>query len=225
MRRILTALAVLLVLVGCTAAPPASSLAGLTFPSDADALPVEVTDSTGTTTTVESTERIVAVNGDLVEVVYALGLGDSLVARDLSATYPPQVEELPVIGYQRALNPEPIAAFEPTLVLANSMAGPSGAVEQLRAVAPTVVLDYPDTLDGPPAKIRAVARVLGVPDRGEELATAVEAEIASASVIAEDATEKPRVAVLYLRGEGVQVLLGRGSGLLVEAAGRHRRRR
>ena len=215
----LAGVSALLLVAGCGAAPTAPSLAGLSFAAPASALPVQVTDSTGTATTVESTERILAVNGDLVEVVFALGLGGSLVARDLSATYPPQVQELPVVGYQRALSPEPIAAFEPTLVLANSLAGPPGAVEQLRRVAPTVVLHYPETLDGPPAKIRAVARVLGVPGRGEELARTVEQEIAAATAIAAGSVERPRVAVLYVRGEGVQVLLGRGTAELVEAAG------
>jgi ABC-type hemin transport system substrate-binding protein len=35
-----------------------------------------------------STDRIVAVNRDLTEVVFPLGLGPSVVARDISATYP-----------------------------------------------------------------------------------------------------------------------------------------
>lgn len=220
-------LAATVALAGCAPAPAATpvssgaALAGLTFPTPAGALPVTVRDSTGAEVTIGSATRIVAVNGDLVEVVYALGLGDTVVARDLSATYPPEVEQLPVIGYQRALNPEPIAAFSPTVVLANTLAGPPGAIEQLRHVAPTVVLDYPDTVDGPPEKIRAVARVLGVPERGDRLAAQVETEIAEARERAGATVERPRVAVLYVRGPGVFLLLGAesGAGALVEAAG------
>lgn len=217
-------LAATVLLVGCApaATPPTSAvLAGLSFPAAAGALPVTVRDSTGAEVTVDSAARIVAVNGDLVEVVYALGLGDAVVARDLSATYPPEVEQLPVIGYQRALNPEPIAAISPTVVLANTLAGPPGAIGQLRLVAPTVVLDYPDTVDGPPQKIRAVARVLGIPERGERLAARVEVEIAAARELAGTVVGRPRVAVLYVRGPGVFLLLGTesGSGALVEAAG------
>lgn len=215
------------VLAGCAAAPLRGStgaevtLAGLTFPAPTAALPVTVRDSSGAEVTVESAARVLPVNGDLVEVVYALGLGDAVVARDLSATYPPEVEQLPVVGYQRALNPEPIAALEPTVVLANTLAGPPGAIGQLRAITPTVVLDYADTVDGPPEKIRAVARVLGVPDRGEQLAARVAAEIAAARELASTAAGRPRVAVLYVRGPGVFLLLGAGSGAgaLVEAAG------
>lgn len=50
--------------------------------------PITVRDSLGAQVTVDSAARILPVNGDLVEVVYALGLGDAVVARDLSATYP-----------------------------------------------------------------------------------------------------------------------------------------
>jgi len=142
-----------------------------------------------------------------------------VVARDRSATYPPQVQQLPVIGYQRDLSSEPIAAFAPTVVLANALAGPPGVIDQLRGIAPTVVLDYPDTLDAPPQKIRAVARVLGVPERGDRLAEGVEAEIAAATALVADVPDRPRVAVLYVRGAGVQQLLGRGAGALVEGAG------
>ena len=45
-----------------------------------------------------STERIVPVDGDLAEVVFALGLGDQVVATDLSATYPPEADALPQSG-------------------------------------------------------------------------------------------------------------------------------
>ncbi|MGQ0776575.1 MAG: heme/hemin ABC transporter substrate-binding protein [Pseudonocardiales bacterium] len=212
-RRLLTVLAIAGILVGCGQADgtlESETLAGLTFTGPPSGLPVTVRDSTATTSTITSSERIVPINGDLTEVVYALGLGGSVVARDLSATYPPEVADVPVIGYQRSISPEPIAAFEPTVVLANTLAGPQSAIGQLRAIAPTVVLDYPDTVDGPPEKIRAVARALGVPERGDQLATTVRDEIAAARELAARATDRPRVAVLYLRGPGTQTLLGFG---------------
>lgn len=153
-RRLLAVLAVTGVLAGCAqtgGTPEPETLAGLTFTGPPGALPVTVRDSTATTSTITSTERIVPINGDLTEVVYALGLGGSVVARDLSATYPPEVADVPVVGYQRAISPEPIAAFRPTVVLANTLAGPETAIGQLRAITPTVVLYYPARHSGRPA--------------------------------------------------------------------------
>jgi iron complex transport system substrate-binding protein len=110
-----------------------------------------VTDSTGAEVIVTSAERIVPVDGDLAEVVYALGsgpLGDLPARGGVSA----------LIWYQRSLVPEPVVAFRPTVVLANTLAGSSGAIDQIQALAPTLVLDYPDTVDGPPEKVRAAGR-------------------------------------------------------------------
>ena len=76
-------------------------------------------------------QRIIPVNGDLAEVVYALGLGDQVVATDISATYPPAAAATPKIGYQRTLVAETILSYEPTVVLADDLAGPPEVLDQL----------------------------------------------------------------------------------------------
>ena len=167
------------VIVGCgsgnpsspaTAAPGSPTSPGDVSTTESTAgpvLPVTVTDATGAAVTVESVDRIVPVDGDLAEIVFALGLGDRVVATDLSATYPPEVERVPDIGYQRALDPEPIAAVEPTVVLATDLARPTETLEQLRDLGiAVVVIDREPTLDGPARKVMAVAEALGVPERG-----------------------------------------------------------
>jgi iron complex transport system substrate-binding protein len=178
-------------------------------------LPVTITDETGESVTVDDVSRIIPVNGDVAEVVFALGLGDRVVATDLSATYPPEADARPEIGYQRALVAETILAHEPTVVIGDSLAGPPGALDEVRAVdVPVVITEYPRDVDGAARKIRAIATALGVPGRGELLARETEAAIASARDEA-DALEGdgPRVAFLYLRGEDVQQIAGAGSGI------------
>jgi iron complex transport system substrate-binding protein len=178
------------------------------------ALPVTLTDATGAEVTVSSVERIVPVDGDLAEIVFALGLGDRVVATDISATYPPEVDEVPDIGYQRALSAEPIAAVEPTVVLATDLARPEETLSQLRDLhIPVVVIDRAPTLEGPADKIQAVADALGVPDRGAALAEQVQADIDAAVQEGSAATSTPRVLPLYLRGDNVQLILGTGYGL------------
>jgi len=63
-----------------------------------------------------------------------------VVATDLSATYPPEADALPEIGYQRALSAEPIATVEPTVVLATDLAGPVETLQQLRTLGIPVVV-------------------------------------------------------------------------------------
>ena len=52
------------------------------------------------------TSRIVSLNGDLTEIVYELGLGDRVVAVDVTTTYPPESEALPRVGFGQQLAAE-----------------------------------------------------------------------------------------------------------------------
>ena len=185
-------------------------------------LPATVTDETGTAVTVDSIERIIPLDGDVAEVVFALGLGPNVVATDLSATYPPEADALPEIGYQRALSAEAVAAVAPTVLLATDLAGPPEALDDMRRLGfPLVVVPNDATSTGAGRKIRAVAAALGVPRRGESLAQGLDDAIAAAAV-APGAVEAPlRVIALYVRGTAAQLVLGASSSTrwLIEAAG------
>lgn len=188
----------------------------------APVLPVSVTDKDGKTVTITDVSRLVVLNGDLAEVVYALGLGEQVVGLDISATYPPEAKAKQNLGYQRALNAEGILALNPTLVLGNEVAGPPEVIAQVAAAGVTTLI-LPDvkTLDGVETKITTVARALGVPNRGKLLWDETKAEIDAAMDLLAKATSRPRVAFLYLRGPQTQLLAGKGSraDIMIEAAG------
>jgi iron complex transport system substrate-binding protein len=113
-------------------------------------LPVTVDNADGGTTTVADVSRIVSLNGDITEVIFALGLGKSVVATDTSATYPAGAAALPKIGYQRTLNAEGILSFSPTVVIGNVDAGPPPVIQQLRdASVPVVILPIETTREAP----------------------------------------------------------------------------
>ena len=149
----------------------------------------------------EDISRIVVMNGSFTEVVFALGLGEKVVAVDSSATYPAEASELPQIGYQRRLSAEGVLSMDPTVVIGNTNAGPPEVLEQIRATGvPVVVLDSVTTIDGGPRKIRDIAQALGVPSRGEALATRLEAQIAEVKALAAQAETRPTAVFLYMRG-------------------------
>ena len=76
-------------------------------------------------------ERVVALGGDVTEIVYALGAQPSLVARDSTSQWPAAATALPDVGYLRQLNAEGILATRPTLVLASAQAQPSLVLKQI----------------------------------------------------------------------------------------------
>ena len=84
-----------------------------------------------------------------------------------------------------------------------------------------VILEYQTTLDGVETKIMQVAEILGVPDRGEELAARVNSEIDEALALAAQATETPNAAFVYIRGPQLVFLFGGGmpTSAMIEGAG------
>lgn len=186
------------------------------------ALPATVDDVDGTPVEITDISRIIPLNGNVAETIYALGIGANIVATDLSALYPPEVIDLPKIGYQSQLSVESILSFEPTLVIGAEDAGPPEAIDQLRNAGVTVlILPQSNSAEGAIAEIRAIGAALGVPDAGNSIATSVEQTIAEARTLSASIEPKVRVAFLYVRGAGTQLIAGSNNqaDAVVSAAG------
>ncbi len=218
---------------GCTPATAVSE--GWIDPMGGDAvaeqvLPVTITDFTGEQVEVTDTSRVLALDtyGTLATTVYALGLGDLLVGRDVS-TGIPDLADLPVVTHNgHELNAEAILDLNPSVVLTDYSIGPLEVQLQLKdAGIPVVTLDGTRNRAVIGEQIEAVAEVLGVPERGAELAERVDAEVAEAEaqvaqMLPEEHDDRIRMVFLYMRGTaGVYYWFGKGSGAddLIEALG------
>ncbi len=180
----------------------------------------------GVETTITDLSRIVSLNGDLTEIIFELGLGDNVVAVDVTTTYPPEAaaynERGDTVGFAQALAAEAVLRFEPTLVIGDQQVGPPEVVEQLRAAGiPVVILALQTTLDGVDTKIKQVAEILGVPEDGAALAARVMADIDAARALASTDDSDPKVAFVYVRGPQVIFLFGAGTPTqaMIEGAG------
>jgi iron complex transport system substrate-binding protein len=152
------------------------------------------------------TSRLVAVGGSITEIVYALGAGDRLVARDTTSTYPPEATKLPDIGYMRQLSPESVLSIDPSAVLAQEGSGPAEAMDVLKkAAVPLIVVPEKYSEEGILEKIRIVGEALGRKEAAEKLAHTVRQEI--------DAAEK-RLAMVKTPKRVLFVLSAQGGKLL-----------
>ncbi|MEU2242423.1 ABC transporter substrate-binding protein [Streptomyces sp. NPDC018338] len=185
-------------------------------------LPVTVPSTDGRTVTVTSTDRIVPLSGSLNEIVFTLGLGGKVVARDITATFE-QAAKLPVVTRAHDVSAESVLSLRPTVVLAESTTGPAEAVAQIRdAGIPLVVVKPAKELADVGTRIDAVATALGVRDSGTALKKRTEERIDAVRKGIPAREEKPRVAFLYVRGSAAVYLLGgaeSGASSLLEAAG------
>lgn len=106
-------------------------------------------------------ERIVSIGGDVTEIVFGLGAGQQVVARDSTSRYPAAVLKLPDIGYMRQLHAESILSMRPTLLLTSELAQPALALDRVRKVnIPVEVITGEGSLDAVPRKIQQIARIL-----------------------------------------------------------------
>ncbi|MEE1789158.1 ABC transporter substrate-binding protein [Streptomyces sp. SP17BM10] len=185
-------------------------------------LPATVASADGHQVTVTSADRIIPLNGSLAELVFSLGLGPRVVARDVSTTFR-QAAELPVITQAHDVSAEGVLSLHPTVVLADRSTGPAEAVAQIRAAGvPLVVLDDAKQLADVGPRIDTVAAALGIPDAGRQLKERTEQRTGEARAALPATHRHPRVAFLYLRGSASVYLLGgpaSGATSLIEAVG------
>ncbi|MFC9426237.1 hemin ABC transporter substrate-binding protein [Streptomyces sp. NPDC056987] len=187
-------------------------------------LPVTVDSADGRKVTVTSTDRIVPLTGSLSEIVFTLGLGERVVARDITATFE-QAAKLPVVTRAHDVSAEGVLSLRPTLVLADTTTGPAEAIGQIRAAGiPLLVVAPAQSLGEVGRRIDAVAGALGVTAAGTELKERTERRITAVQkdIPAREGGREPRVAFLYLRGSASVYLLGgadSGASSLLEAAG------
>ncbi|MGG7574220.1 heme/hemin ABC transporter substrate-binding protein [Streptomyces sirii] len=208
-----------------TAKPAADRVEPLSGPAPKPALPASVRSADGHRVTVREARRIVPLSGSLSEIAFTLGLGDRVVARDVTATFA-QARRLPVVTRGHDVSAESVLSLKPDVVLAESTTGPAEALEQIRAAGvPLVVLRPATALGDVGTRIHAVAAALGVRRAGDELAALTDQRLTAVRRTVPHGgppADRPRVAFLYLRGTAsVYLLGGAGSGAdsLIEAAG------
>lgn len=160
-------------------------------------------------------ERVVGVSKQLNEMLYAVGAGDVLVARDLTSTYPPAIRALPTVGYHRALSAEGIAAARPTLVLTDGNVGPDAVLAQVRSVGVPVVDIRPgSTVEGAARALAELGRRFHRERAADSVGAALRAAMAEAARDSARLAAGPRPRVLVMHfGQLVNnyLAVGRGS--------------
>jgi iron complex transport system substrate-binding protein len=180
--------------------------------------------------TVDDTSRVIGLDmaGSIAASIWGLGLGETLVGRDVATIFP-GAEDLPVVTSNgHSIDAESLLALRPTLVVTDGSIGPRDVLTQLRESGVTVVFVENDpSFDGAVDLARSVAAALGVPEAGELLADRIQADVdAKIAEIAAIAPTEPgdrvRMIFLYLRGgSGIYYLFGEESGAddLIDALG------
>jgi iron complex transport system substrate-binding protein len=188
---------------GATQTPGGSSPAASTFePFDCEsdypgtkpggaAFPLEVTDDSGGTVSLEAPpEAIVSLSAAHVEVLYAIGAGDQLIAGDLYSDCPAAAADLEQLD---SFTPsvEAITALEPDLVVLG-FSNPDLQTALAGVGISSLLQEPPPDVAGVLEDIELLGRVTGHPDEATAYAAGMDASIAEivADLPAADAPPK-----------------------------------
>jgi iron complex transport system substrate-binding protein len=141
---------------------------------------IVVTDLMGRTVRLsEAAKRIVVLSPSDCEIVYDLGVGDTIVGRSVYCDYPSEVEDLPVLDTGADLNVEQILALTPDLVLMQTMNQTKEQVEALEAAGIAVAVGEATNLEEVYESIEMIGTLTGTTSKAQSIVTEMKETFAS----------------------------------------------
>jgi len=158
-----------------TARPTGTAAAATAAPTSTPAAagyPLTLKDMMGRSVTIAAQpQRVIATSPTTVESVYAIG--GTLVARDATSDYPPEVADLPAVGRAYAPDFEGIVAQNPDLVIADSI-NQARFVQQFEVLGVPVLMAGAASVDDVETAMRLVGQALGLSSEAELAITKLE---------------------------------------------------
>jgi iron complex transport system substrate-binding protein len=166
-------------------------------------LPLLLACAFATTIDAQAPRRIVSTSPSITETLFALELGDRVVAVSQYCRFPPEVAALPKVGTYLRPDVERIAQLRPDLTIINAKA--DGLERNLTAVKVPYVAVDPVGLDSVFSSIRAIGAAAGVADRAESLVGTLQGRL-----------DRIRKAVAGRAPQRVLIIVGRRPGTLTD---------
>ena len=129
----------------------------------------------------EPSHRTIAAGGSITEIMYALGLGDEIIAVDSSSYFPAAAAQKPKVGYFRQLSAEGVLSTKPTRVVAANGAGPDEALNQIRQAGVEVKVFKQEIYNLPVWKsyVREVGEYFNAQQQAEQIIARVDEQLAA----------------------------------------------
>ena len=139
--------------------------------------------------------RIACLVPSITETLFALGLGEQVVARTGFCIHPePAVRDVPKVGGTKDVNISRLIDTEPTHVIVNIDENRKADVDHLRKVIPNIVVTHPMVPDDNVALFRLLGHIFSADEAALRLANALTIALAGARAIG---VNLPPQTVLY----------------------------
>lgn len=168
--------------------------------------------------------RIISLSGFLTETLYDLGYSENIVGRDVTSTYPQNVDTLPNLGHVTQLNLEAILQLQPDIIFleSNQMKQAQGLNSLGAAGIEIVHVPTTPTLDNARKAAQIIGAALSMDDKKlKTLAQQIEADSLKLATLLEQKTSTPKVLFIYARGAGRLMVAGKNTtaASIIEKAG------
>ncbi len=184
-------------------------LAGAGLPARTAAATVTVRDAFDRAVSVAAPpQRIVTIFASNTEIVAALGLVQRIVGIEAFTRYPPEVLDRPLVGGRLGFSVDAVVARRPDLVIVTpSRQAANQLIDPMERLGIPIIVLLQRSLAEIMANLRLVGRICGVAERGDAVASRLEARMA-----------KVREQVGALAAPSTIMITGRlGNGLLLVA--------
>lgn len=178
--------------------------------ADADPqLPTTVVDGTGAEVEIDDISRIIVGGDDVAEILGALGLADDVYAAPAGGASQIALDAPVQFELSQSTGTEGLLSIDGSLFIGNNPRRHGDVAQQFRDAAVDAVVydDQQPTAD----KIRTVAEYIGDVEAGEEIATAIDADLAEASRIAEGLEDLRVLHVTSSGAGGANAVVGTGT--------------
>lgn len=157
----------------------------------AEKKPVSITDMSGREITLEKpATKIVVLTASDCEILYALGAGDTIVARGEFCNYPEEVLDIKEVTSGNDTNIEQIIAEEPELVILNYMAQTDEQISAIENADIPVLVNDAASIDEVYTSIENIGKVVGKEDEAASLIDEMKNGFKEISEVAEKGGDK-----------------------------------
>jgi iron complex transport system substrate-binding protein len=163
-------------------------------------------------------ERIVSLAPDVTEILFALGLGDIIIAVSSDSDYPPEAAAKQKVGKFWKPSTEAIISIKPDLVITQWFTEQKSVADTLEQLGYKVLVLSMQKFSELPEVINKIGTVTGVQEKAEQLANNIENKI---NELKAKYKQNEKIKVLWVIDEESLRVAGRETFLneMLEAAG------
>ncbi|MDR6962670.1 MULTISPECIES: cobalamin-binding protein [Shewanella] len=122
-------------------------------------------------------KRIIALSPHAVEMLYAIGAGDTIVAATDYADYPEAAKKIPRIGGYYGIQMERVLELNPDLIVVWDSGNKAEDINQLRTLGFNLYGSDPKTLEGVAKELEELGQLTGHVEEASKAAAAYRAEL------------------------------------------------